>query len=87
MSANFAKCQKQRIFSYIDRHTSLHCSILEFVRGAYNQAAVPGITRPLHATDRTSLKIMSLKKFQVIWQPYPTSFLTCALKSPKRIVE
>jgi len=30
-----------------------HCSILEFGRGAYNQAFTPGITRPLHATDHT----------------------------------
>jgi len=35
----------------------------------YNQAVVPCITRHLHATDRTLLKKMSLKKFQVIWQP------------------
>ena len=28
-----------------------HCSILEFGRGASNQAVAPGITRPLHATD------------------------------------
>jgi len=27
-----------------------HCSILEFGRGASNQALAPGITRPLHAT-------------------------------------
>jgi len=47
--------------------------MLEFVRGAYNQAVLPGITRPLHTTDRNSLKKMSLKKFQVIWQPYTTS--------------
>jgi len=30
--------------------TKRHCSILEFVRGASNQAVAPGITRPLHAT-------------------------------------
>ena len=60
---------KQRISNYIDHHTLLHCSTLEFARGAYNQAVVPGITKHLHATDRTSLKNMSLKKFQVIWQP------------------
>ena len=29
-----------------------HCSILEFGRGASNQAVALGITRPLHATDR-----------------------------------
>jgi len=61
---------KQRIFSYIDHHTPLHYSVLQFVRGAYNLAADPGITRSLYATDRTSLKKMSLKKFQAIWQPY-----------------
>jgi len=27
-----------------------HCLILEFDRGASNQAVAPGITRPLHAT-------------------------------------
>jgi len=27
-----------------------HCSILEFGRGASNQAVAPGITRPLHTT-------------------------------------
>jgi len=27
-----------------------HCSILEFGRGACNQAVAPGIARPLHAT-------------------------------------
>ena len=30
--------------------TIRHCSILEFSRGASNQAVAPGITRPLHAT-------------------------------------
>jgi len=30
--------------------TISHCSILEFGRGASNQAVGPGITRPLHAT-------------------------------------
>jgi len=30
--------------------TIRHCSILEFGRGASNQAVAPGITRPLHAT-------------------------------------
>jgi len=30
--------------------TIRHCSILEFWRGASNQAVTPGITRPLHAT-------------------------------------
>jgi len=27
-----------------------HCSILEFSKGASNQAVAPGITGPLHAT-------------------------------------
>jgi len=31
--------------------TTLLCSKLDFGRGASNQAVVPGITRPLHATD------------------------------------
>jgi len=38
------------------------CSILEFGRGAYNQAVAPGITRPLHATESTlnfSLQILN----------------------------
>jgi len=30
--------------------TIRHCTILEFGRGASNQAVAPGITRPLHAT-------------------------------------
>jgi len=32
--------------------TIRHCSILEFGRGAANQAVDPGITRPLHTTER-----------------------------------
>jgi len=32
--------------------TIRHCSIPEFVRGAFNQAVAPGIARPLHATYR-----------------------------------
>ena len=31
--------------------TIRHCSILEFGRGASNQAVAPGITRPLHAIE------------------------------------
>jgi len=31
--------------------TTRHCSILEFGRGASNQAVAPDITRPLHATE------------------------------------
>ena len=38
---------KQRATSNNDHHTPLQ--ILEFGRGAYNQAVAPGITRPLHA--------------------------------------
>jgi len=76
VSTNFAKRQndvilwrhKQRMSSYFDHHTQLHCSMLEFIRGKYNHAVVPGITRPLHATD--VIEKMSLKIFQVIWQPY-----------------
>jgi len=30
--------------------TKRHCSILQFGRGASNQAVAPGITSPLHAT-------------------------------------
>jgi len=30
--------------------TKRHCSILEFGRGASNQAVAPGIATPLHAT-------------------------------------
>jgi len=36
--------------------------MLEFVRGAYNQAVLPGITRPLHTTDRDPLKKNVLEK-------------------------
>ena len=28
-----------------------HCTILEFGKGAYNEAVAQGITRPLHATQ------------------------------------
>jgi len=31
-----------------------HCSILQFGRGASNQAVAPGIAGPLHVTDLTS---------------------------------
>jgi len=31
--------------------TVRHYSLLEFCRGAYNQAIAPGITSTLHATD------------------------------------
>jgi len=66
VSTNFAKtvvykCKyavtfwhhKQRISSNNDHHIR-HCSILEFGRGASNQAVAPGITRPLHATAHTA---------------------------------
>jgi len=33
--------------------TIRHCSMLEFGKGASNQALAPGITRPLHATGRS----------------------------------
>jgi len=80
VSTNFAKPTPKwcRIVTSQTAHIQLHWSpcaapllntLLEFLRGAHNQAVIPGITRPLHATDRT-LKEMSLKKFQVIWQPY-----------------
>jgi len=36
--------------------TIRHCSILEFSRGASNQAVAPGITRPLHATGPSDCK-------------------------------
>jgi len=32
--------------------TIRHCSTPAFVRGTYNQAVTPGITRPLHTTGR-----------------------------------
>jgi len=37
-----------KMTSYCDITISV-CSILEFGRGAYNQAVAPGITTPLHA--------------------------------------
>jgi len=37
--------------------TIRHCSILEFGRGASNQAVVPGITRPLHATGGPYIQV------------------------------
>jgi len=46
--------------------TKRHCSILEFGRGASNQAVVPGIIRPLHATGEneplSSLRMMSIHR-------------------------
>jgi len=62
---------KQRISSYIDHHTPLHCSTPESVSGAYNQAVVPGITRPLQVTDHTSLKKCPWKNFK--WSGNPTA--------------
>jgi len=61
MSTNFAKTlvTNLNMMSYCDvakrvypvtMTTIRHCSILEFDRGASNQAVAPGITRPLHAT-------------------------------------
>jgi len=46
-----------------------HCSILELGRGASNQVVAPGITRPLHAIDRTSLKKCLWKKLK--WSDNP----------------
>jgi len=35
---------------YLATTTIYHCTILEFGKGAYNQAIILCITRPLHAT-------------------------------------
>ena len=62
VSTNFAKTlvANVNITSYCDvtksvypvtMTTTHHCSILEFGRGASNEAVAPGITRPLHAPD------------------------------------
>jgi len=66
VSTNFAKtlfCKyeynvilwrhKLRISSNNDHHTPLLNTVLEFGRGAYNQAVGLGITRPLHVTALT----------------------------------
>jgi len=64
VSTNFAKTlvAKLKMTSYCDvtnrvysvtKTTILHCYILEFGRGASNQAVAPSTTRPLHATDCT----------------------------------
>ena len=42
----------QRAYIHVTMPTIRHCLILEFGRGAYNQAVAPGITRPLHATNQ-----------------------------------
>ena len=74
VSTNFAKtlvykreydvilwCHKQRISS--NKTTIRSCLILEFRRGASNQAVAPGITRPLHATAwaLSSLSLLSIR--------------------------
>jgi len=55
VSTNFAKTLvcKREYSVYPVTMTTIelsHCLILEFGRGASNQAVAPGITRPLHAT-------------------------------------
>jgi len=50
---------KQRISSNNDHNTPR--LILEFGRGASNQAVTPGITRPLHATGHKSQKARARK--------------------------
>jgi len=46
----------------VAKTTIRHCSTLAFVRGAYNQAVAPGITRPLHATGRGAIEICLSEK-------------------------
>jgi len=46
----------------VRKTTMRHCSTLAFVRGAYNQAVTPGITRPLHATGRGAIEICLSEK-------------------------
>jgi len=42
--------------------TIRHCFILDFGRGAYNQADAPGITRPLYATE--CMQTLFLRRWQ-----------------------
>ena len=42
--------------------TIRHCSTPALVRGAYNQAVAPDITRPLHATGRGAIEICLSEK-------------------------
>jgi len=46
----------------VTKTTIRHCSTLAFVRGTYNQAVAPGITRPLHATGRGATEICLSEK-------------------------
>jgi len=66
VSTNFAKtlvanlnmtshCDVTNCVHPVTMITIHHCSILQFCRGAYNQAIAPRITRPLHATGWTTL--------------------------------
>jgi len=41
----------------VTKITIRHCSTLAFVRGAYNHAVAPDITRPLHATGMGAIEI------------------------------
>ena len=82
VSTNVAKTTLNvKMTSYCDVTNSVYPVTLTTIRhsiaqyynllGGINQAAVPSITRPLHATDCTSLKKMSLKKFQASGHPAP----------------
>ena len=75
-STNFAKTlvANLNMTSYCDVTNSVypvtmtticHCSILEFVKGASNQAVAPGITTPLHATGMKSQLLRVKGKFSV----------------------
>jgi len=46
----------------VTKTTIRHCSTLAFVRGAYDQAVAPGITRPPHATGRGAIEICLSEK-------------------------
>jgi len=46
----------------VTKTTIRHCSTLVVVRGAYNQAVAPGITRPLHATGSGAIEVCFSEK-------------------------
>jgi len=75
VSTNFAKtlvgklnmtshCNVTNSVYPVTMTTIHHCSILEFGRGASNQAIAPGITRPLHATAPIELALLLTHRVQ-----------------------
>jgi len=47
----------------VTKITIRHCSTLAFVRGAYNHAVAPDITRPLHATGMGGDRNLFVRKW------------------------